>query len=185
MNWLHMKKQTECLNSWDQVSPSTSNLLAKYVLNMLELTEKRKYGTSLNFLLFLISLVCAENICTLVVKRSPSASLNTLLLSKMGFVINFFRKVSVSESKHMEPSHLLRWGPCDSWHNRCYRRLARQGNKTFPLIHLILLIPELQSQSMLSVTVTFRFLQIPSQGLEKHSQSQLFLRVMFFCFVLY
>lgn len=56
---------------------------------MLELTEKRKYGTSLNFFFF-ISLVCAENICTLVVKRSPSALLNTLLLSKMGFVINFF-----------------------------------------------------------------------------------------------
>lgn len=61
MNWLHMKKQTECLNSWDQVSisPSTSNLLAKYFLNMLELTEKRKYGTSLNFFFFFyIPCVC-------------------------------------------------------------------------------------------------------------------------------
>lgn len=88
----------------------------------------------------------------------------TLLCLARGALFGFLANVWVSESKHMEPSHLLRWGhpvivgtaQCD----RCYCRPARQGNKTIPLIcRFIPPSTGLQSQSMHNMFIMYRHLQ--------------------------
>lgn len=98
-------------------------------------------------------------------KNRQSVSLQSAMISKMSFVVClFFRKAWVSESQHMEPSHLRRWGhpvtvgtaQCD----RCSCRPARQANKTIPLIcHLIPLSTGLQSQSMHNMLIIYRHLE--------------------------
>lgn len=98
-------------------------------------------------------------------KHRLSVSLYSAMFGKMSFVVCFSKKAWVSESQHMEPSHLLRLGhlvtvgtaQCD----RCYCRPARRGIKTIPLIcHLILLSTGLQSQSMHNMLLMHRHLEI-------------------------
>lgn len=89
-------------------------------------------------------------------KRTGALLLHSLQCLARWVLLFVFRKAWVSESQHMEPSRLLRWGhavtvgmvQCD----RCSCRPAQRANRTIPLIcYLIPLSTGLQPRSMLII----------------------------------
>lgn len=85
------------------------------------------------------------------------------------FCCLFFRRAWISESQHMVPSHLRRWGhpvtvgmaQCD----RCSCGPARQANKIIALIcHLIPLSTDLRPQNMHNMVIIYRHLQTLGLG---------------------